>query len=105
MDTVDSYILRMSQVAAMLHYGEMQILENLTKRVLTKEKLDRQLNALTHIMRICCNFDITNLQRYHAGFAPMLFQWSNSHMACFSSQIHYDFFAVQFFRSRPLFIV
>ena len=65
MDTVDSYILRMSQVAAMLNYGEMQILENFkntlpyrlystlinvnnlrdaidsAKRVLTKEKLDR----------------------------------------------------------------
>ena len=27
-DTIDSYILRMSQVAAMLNYGEMQILEN-----------------------------------------------------------------------------
>ena len=27
-DTVDSYILRMGQVAAMLNYGEMQILEN-----------------------------------------------------------------------------
>ena len=68
-DTVDSYILRMSQVEAMLNYGEMQILENfkntlpyrlystlinennlrdaieLTKRVLTKEKLDRQLTG------------------------------------------------------------
>ena len=27
-DTIDSYILEMSQVAAMLNYGEMQILEN-----------------------------------------------------------------------------
>ena len=65
-DSVDSYVLRMSQVTAMLNYGEMQILENfkntlpyrlystlinvnnlrdaidLAKRVLTKEKLDRQ---------------------------------------------------------------
>ena len=61
-DSIDSYVLRMSQVAAMLNYGEMQILENfkntllyrlylipinvntlrdaidLAKRVLTKEK-------------------------------------------------------------------
>ena len=61
----------MSQVAAMLNYGEMQILENfkntlpyqlyvtlinvnnlrdaidLAKRVLTKEKLDRQLTGQT----------------------------------------------------------
>ena len=68
-DTIDSYILRMSQVAAMLNYGEMQILENfkntppyrlystlinvnnlrdaidLAKRVLMKEKLDRQLTG------------------------------------------------------------
>ena len=27
-DTIDSYILRMSQATAMLNYGEMQILEN-----------------------------------------------------------------------------
>ena len=27
-DTIDSYVLRMSQVAAMLNYGEMHILEN-----------------------------------------------------------------------------
>ena len=70
-DMIDSYVLRMSQVAAMLNYGEMQILENfkntlpyqlyatlininnlrdaidLAKRVLTKEKLDRQLTGQT----------------------------------------------------------
>ena len=68
-DTIDSYILRMSWVAAMLNYGEMQILENfkntlpyrlylinvnnlrdaidLAKRVLMKEKLDRQLTGQT----------------------------------------------------------
>ena len=28
MDTLDPYVLRMSQVAAVLNYGEMQILEN-----------------------------------------------------------------------------
>ena len=68
-DMIDSYVLRMSQVAAMLNYGEMQILENFkntlpyqlyvtlinvnnvrdaidsAKRVLTKEKLDRQLTG------------------------------------------------------------
>ena len=68
-DSIDSYVLRMSQVVAMLNYGEMQILENfkntllyqlystlinvnnlrdaidLSKRVLTKEKLDRQLTG------------------------------------------------------------
>ena len=68
-DSIDSYVLQMSQVAAMLNYGEMQILENfkntlpyrlystlinvnnlrdaidLSKRVLTKEKLDRQLTG------------------------------------------------------------
>ena len=65
---VDSYILRLSQVAAMLNYGEMQILENfkntllyrlystlinvnnlrnaidLAKRVLTKEKTGQAVN-------------------------------------------------------------
>ena len=68
-DSIDSYAVRMSQVTAMLNYGEMQILENfkntlpyrlyltlinvnnlrdtidLAKRVLTKEKLDRQLTG------------------------------------------------------------
>ena len=68
-ENADSYVLRMSQVAAMLNYGEMQILENfkntlpyqlyltlinvnnlgdaidLAKRVLTREKLDRQLTG------------------------------------------------------------
>ena len=68
-DSINSYVLRMSQVAAMLNYGEMQILENfkntlpyqlystlinvnnlrdaidLAKRVLTKEKLHRQLTG------------------------------------------------------------
>ena len=27
-DSIDSYVLRMSQVMAMLNYGEMQLLEN-----------------------------------------------------------------------------
>ena len=68
-DSIDSYVLRMSQVATMLNYGEMQILENFentlqyrlyltsinvnnlgdaidqSKRVLTKENLDRQLTG------------------------------------------------------------
>ena len=66
---IDCYVLRMSQVAAMVNYREMQILENfkntlpyqlystlinvnnlrdaidLAKRVLMKEKLDRQLTG------------------------------------------------------------
>ena len=68
-DSIDSYVLRMSKVMALLNYGGMQILENfkntlwyrlystlinvnnlrdaidLAKRVLTKEKLDRQLTG------------------------------------------------------------
>ena len=80
-DTIDSYILRMSQVAVMLNYGEMQILENfkntllyqlystlinvnnlrdaidLAKRVLMKEKLDRQMTgqSSTPFMRVTSN--------------------------------------------------
>ena len=34
MDAIDSYVLRMSQVAAMLNYGEMQILENFKNTLL-----------------------------------------------------------------------
>ena len=80
-DTVDCYVLRMSQVVAMLNYGQMQILENfkntlldrlfstlinvnnlrdaidLAKRVLTKEKLDRQLTgqSSTPFMKVSSN--------------------------------------------------
>ena len=80
-DTIDSYVLRMSQVAAMLNYGEMQILENfkntlpyrlystlinvnnlrdaidLAKRVVMKEKLDTQLTgqSSTPFMRATSN--------------------------------------------------
>ena len=89
-DTIDSFVLRMSQVAAMLNYGEMQILENfkntlpyrlystlinvnnlrnaidLAKRVLTKEKLDRQLTgqSSTPFMKASSN-DNHLLQNHH----------------------------------------
>ena len=89
-DSIDSYVLRMSQVVAMLNYGEMQILENfkntfpyqfystlinvnnlrdaidLSKRVLTKEKLDRQLNgqSSTPFMKVTSN-DNHPSQNYH----------------------------------------
>ena len=82
-DSIDSYVLRMSQVAAMLNYGEMQILGNfkntlpyrlystlininnirdaidLAKRVLTKDKLDRQLTrqSFTPFMKATSNND------------------------------------------------
>ena len=81
MDTTDSYVLRMSQVVAMLNYGEMQLLENfkntlpyrlystlinvnnhrdaidLAKRVLTKKKLDKHLTgqSSTLFMRATSN--------------------------------------------------
>ena len=87
-DSVDSYVLRMSQVAAMLNYAEMQILENfkntlpyrlystlinvnnirdavdLAKRVLTKEKLDRQLTgqSSTPFMKVTSNNDCHSSQ-------------------------------------------
>ena len=89
-DTIDSYVLRMSQVVAMLNYGEMQIVENfkntllyrlyltlinvnnlrdaidLAKRVLTKEKLDRQLTgqSSTPFMRATSN-DNYSPQNHH----------------------------------------
>ena len=90
MDTVDSYVLRMSQVTAMLNYGEMQILENfkktlpyrlysalinvnnlrdainVAKRVVTKEKLDRQLTgqSSTPFMKASSN-DSHSPQNHH----------------------------------------
>ena len=89
-DSVDSYVLRMSQVTAMLNYGEMQILENfkntlpyrlystlinmnnlrdaidLAKRVLTKEKLDRQLTgqSSTSFMKATSNNDSHSSQNH-----------------------------------------
>ena len=89
-DSIDSYVLRMSQVAAMLNYGEMQILENfkntllyrlystlinvnnlrdtidLAKRVLTKEKLDRQLTGQSSMpfMKVTSNCD-THMPQNH----------------------------------------
>ena len=91
--TVDSFVLRMSQVAAMLNYGEMQILENfkntlaywlystlinvnnlrdaivLAKRVLTKEKLDRQLTgqSFTPFMRAISNDNHLPQNHYKKG--------------------------------------
>ena len=89
-DSIDSYVLRMSQVMAMLNYGEMQILENfkntllyrlystlinvnnlrdtidLAKQVLTKEKLDRQMTgqSLTPFMKVTSNSDSQLLQNH-----------------------------------------
>ena len=93
MDTIDSYVLRMSHVAAMINYGEMQILENfkytllyrlyltlinvnnlrdaidLAKRVLIKEKLDRQLTgqSSTLFMRATSNDNHLPQNRYKKG--------------------------------------
>ena len=90
MDTIDSYVLRMSQVVAMLNYGEVQILENfkstlpyrlystlinvnnlrdaidLAKRVLMKEKLDRQVTgqSSTPFMKATSN-DNHSPQNHH----------------------------------------
>ena len=41
------------------------------------------LRLMTHIARIRGIFDVANSQRYRAGFAPMLFQWSHAHIARF----------------------
>ena len=90
-DTIDSYVLRMSRVVAMLNYGEMQILENfkntlpyrlyltlininnlrdaiaLANRVLTKEKLDRQLTgqSSTPFMKATSSSDRHSPQNHH----------------------------------------
>ena len=98
-DTVDSYVLRMSQVEAMLNYGEMQILEifkntllyqlyltlinannlrdaiDLAKRVLTKEKLDRQLTgqSSTPFMKVSSieNYSMLNSNKRGVTFDAM----------------------------------
>ena len=92
-DMIDSYVLRMSQVAAMLNYGEMQILENfkntlpyllhmtlinvnnlrdaidLAKRILTKERLDRQLTgqSSTPFMRATINDNCSTQNNHKRG--------------------------------------
>ena len=91
-ENADYYVLRMSQVAAVLNYGEMQILENfkntlpyqlyatlinvnnlrdaidLAKRVLTTEKIDRQLTGQSSnpFMRVTIN-DNNSTQNNHKG--------------------------------------
>ena len=91
--TIDPYVLRMSHVAAMLNYGEMQILENfknthlyrlystlinvnnlrdtidLAKRVLTNEKLNRQLTgqSSTPFMRTTSNYNQLAQNHYKKG--------------------------------------
>ena len=88
-DTVDSYVLRMSQASAVLNYGEMQILENfkntllyrlystlinvnilrdaidLAKRVLTKEKLDRQLTGQSSMPFMKASSNDSHLPQNH----------------------------------------
>ena len=88
-DTIDSYVLRMSQVVTMLNYGEMQILENfkntlpyrlystlinvnnlrdaidLAKRVLTKGKLDRQLTGQSSIPFMKASSNDNHLPQNH----------------------------------------
>ena len=61
--------------------------------------------VLTHITRIRGDFDVANSLQYHAGFAPMLFQWSHSHMQHFCHEFTAIFLQHDFFHSRPLFIV
>ena len=41
------------------------------------------VKLMTHIVWIRGVFDVANSQRYRAGFAPMLFQWSHAHIARF----------------------
>ena len=43
------------------------------------------------------HFDIANSLWYHAGFTPMSFQWSNSHMKHFSLWLCCNFFYSAFF--------
>ena len=89
-DSIDSYVLRMSQVTTMLNYGKMLISENfentlpyrlysplinvnnlrdaidLAKKVLTKEKLDRQLTgqSSTPFMKATSNNDSHSPQNH-----------------------------------------
>ena len=98
-DMVDSYILRMSQVVAMLNYGEMQILENfkntllyrlystlinvnnlrdaidLAKRVLTKEKLDRQLTGQSSTPFMKASSNDSHMSQNHRKWHLM--QWKH----------------------------
>ena len=78
------------------HIGQLNIVAGRGKTL---------LRLMTHTARIRGVFDVVNSPRYRVGIAPMLFQWSHSHIAHFSSRIRRDFFPAQFFRPRPLFIV
>ena len=66
---------------------------------------------MTHIARIRGVFDVANSQRYRAGFAPMLFQWSHAHIVhvfrCEFAAIfsQHDFFALDPFLLRDFLCV
>ena len=107
-DTIDSYILRMNQVAVMLNYGEMQILDNfkttllyqlhstlinvnnlrdaidLAKRVLMKEKLDRQPTgqSSTPFMRVTSNDNYTMPASNKRGVAFDVMETLKSNSDC-----------------------
>ena len=75
---------------------------NIIKSDATKKR--KRVRLMTHTARIRGVFDVANSPRYRVGIAPMLFQWSHSHIARFSSRIRRDFFPARFFCPRPLFI-
>ena len=73
-DTIDSYILRMSQVAAMLNYGEMQILENF------KNTLPYQLySTLINVNNLRDAIDAGNMITLHQN-APIFQLMKNQTM-------------------------
>ena len=76
-----------------------------TLHILVYDNSSKSLRLMTHTARIRGVFDVANSPRYRVGIAPMLFQWSHSHIARFSSRIRRDFFPARFFCPRPLFIV
>ena len=102
-DTIDSYVLRMSQVAAMLNYGEMQILENFKNTLLyqlyvtpfmratinsnhstqnnqkrgvtfdTMETLKRNSDCIDRLMSLVSNMKMT-MDRKQSPYKPRIYQ-------------------------------
>ena len=72
-DSIDSYVLRMSQVAAMLNYGEMQILENFKNTL--PYRLYLTLISMNNLKR-CHRFSKESINKRKTG---QTIDWTSLH--------------------------
>ena len=76
---IQKFLPKQTDIDKILDIIKRKVLKGTHLPLIIKEIQAGYLSALTHIIQIRSNFDVANLSQYHAGFAPMLFQWSHSH--------------------------